>query len=76
LEQSGLIKTVLELNRRGLTTKSFVSRKGRIQQPRPWVANALHRVLSNPLYHGAVRHKAANIPPLSVPTSGLRFKTS
>jgi hypothetical protein len=62
LEQSGLIETVLELNRRGLKTKAFVSRKGRIQEPHSWVANALHKVLSNPLYHGAIRHKSSEYP--------------
>ena len=62
LEQSGLIETVLELNRRGLKTKAFVSRKGRIQEPHTWVANALHKVLSNPLYHGAIRHKGSEYP--------------
>jgi site-specific DNA recombinase len=57
LEKSGLIDSVLELNRLGLTTKSFTSRKGRVQKPRQWVAKELHRVLTNPVYRGLIRHK-------------------
>jgi len=57
LEKSGLIESVLELNRLGLTTKAFTSRKGRVQQARPWVAKELHRLLTNPIYRGMIRHK-------------------
>jgi site-specific DNA recombinase len=57
LESTGLIETVLELNRQNLATKSFVSRKGRVQQSKPWVAKELHRVISNPVYRGLIRHK-------------------
>lgn len=62
LERSGLIETVLELNRLGLTTKSFTSRKGRVQQPRPWVAKELHRLLTNPVYCGLIHHKDRAYP--------------
>ncbi len=62
LERSGLIASVLELNRLGLATKAFTSRKGRVQRPRPWVAKELHRVLSNPVYRGLVRHKGNDYP--------------
>lgn len=62
LSRSGLIETVLELNRQKLTTKSFVSRKGRVQQAKPWVAKELHRVLSNAVYRGMIHHKAHEYP--------------
>lgn len=57
LRCSGLIETVLELNRHGLKTKSFTSSKGRIQEGRSWIAKQLHRVLTQPIYRGMVRHK-------------------
>ncbi|MFT4177039.1 MAG: recombinase family protein [Luteolibacter sp.] len=57
LEKSGLIETVIELNSLGLTTKPFTSRKGRVQHPKPWVAKDLHRILTNPVYRGMIRHK-------------------
>ena len=38
------------------------SRKGRTQEPHSWAVNALHKVLSNPLYHGAIRHKGSEYP--------------
>ncbi|MCW1924268.1 recombinase family protein [Luteolibacter arcticus] len=62
LEKSGLIGSVLELNRLGQTTKAFISRKGRIQQARPWVAKELHRLLTNPIYRGLIRHKGNDYP--------------
>lgn len=57
LAKSGLIETVLELNRLGLKTKSFTSSKGRVQEGKPWVAKQLHRVLNQPLYRGMIHHK-------------------
>ena len=57
LAKSGLIETVLELNRFGLKTKSFTSSKGRVQEGKPWVAKQLHRVLTQPLYRGMIHHK-------------------
>lgn len=62
LESTGLIETVLELNRQNLATKSFISRKGRVQQSKPWVAKELHRVISNPVYRGLIRHKGHEYP--------------
>ncbi len=62
LEKSGLIEAVIELNRRGLMTKSFTSRKGRVQQAKPWVAKDLHRILTNPVYCGLIRHKENEYP--------------
>ncbi|HEX7262531.1 MAG TPA: recombinase family protein [Luteolibacter sp.] len=57
LTSRGLIDTVLELNRRGLKTKAFTSAKGRVQEPKPWIAKQLHRILTQPIYRGMVRHK-------------------
>ena len=58
LDKTGLIETVIELNRLGLKTKSFTSVKGRVQEGKPWVAKQLHRTLSNPVYRGMIQHKA------------------
>lgn len=57
LESSGLIETVIELNRLDLKTKSFTSVKGRVQKGKPWVAKQLHRILSNSVYRGMIQHK-------------------
>ncbi|MCW1883111.1 recombinase family protein [Luteolibacter flavescens] len=62
LEKSGLIESVLELNQLNLTTKAFTSLKGRVQLPRPWVAKELHRLLTNPIYRGLIRHKGNEYP--------------
>lgn len=57
LGSSGLIATVNQLNRLGLRTKHFVSAKGRVYKAKPWIAKQLHRVLTQPIYHGMVQHK-------------------
>eukprot|EP00903_Cladosiphon_okamuranus_P003926 g3924.t1 len=62
LKKSGLIETVLELNRLGLKTKTFTSSKGRVQEGKLWVAKQLHRVLTQPLYRGLIHHKGKHHP--------------
>ncbi|MES2476438.1 MAG: recombinase family protein [Verrucomicrobiota bacterium] len=56
-DKSGLIETVIELNRLSLKTKAFTSVKGRVQEGKPWVAKQLHRILTNPVYRGKIQHK-------------------
>ncbi len=62
LESSGLIETVNKLNERGLTTKHFVSTKGRVHEGKPWIAKQLHRILMQPIYQGFVQHKGEQYP--------------
>jgi site-specific DNA recombinase len=62
LDRSGLIEAITELNRQGLTTKAFTSKKGRVQQPKPWVAKDLHRILTCPIYRGVIHHKGHEYP--------------
>jgi len=57
LESSGLIETINKLNNKGLKTKHFVSAKGRVYEAKPWIAKQLHRLLTQPIYHGMVQHK-------------------
>ncbi len=57
LDSGGLIEAITKLNERGFKTKSYASIKGRILVARPWVAKQLHRVLTQPIYIGMIRHK-------------------
>ncbi|WAC20906.1 recombinase family protein [Luteolibacter sp. SL250] len=57
LESGGLIDAITKLNGQGFKTKAYASIKGRILVARPWVAKQLHRVLTQPIYIGMVRHK-------------------
>lgn len=57
LESGGLIEAITKLNERGFRTKAYASIKGRILVAKPWVAKQLHRVLTQPIYIGMVRHK-------------------
>jgi len=57
LESGGLIEAITKLNERGFKTKAYASIKGRILVARPWVAKQFHRVLTQPIYIGMVRHK-------------------
>jgi site-specific DNA recombinase len=62
LATDGLISAVNELNRRGYQTKRFVSSKGRVLEPKPWVAKQLHRVLTQPIYKGMIHHRGELYP--------------
>ncbi|MCD6405219.1 MAG: recombinase family protein [Planctomycetes bacterium] len=57
IERQSLIATVKELNRRGWTTKRWITRKGRESGGRPFTKDTLFRLLTNPIYLGKVRHK-------------------
>jgi len=56
LKCEALIPTVAELNRRGWTTKRWVTRKGKVQGGCPFDKNRLHHLLTNVVYVGQVRH--------------------
>ena len=57
LERQAMTPVVQELNRRGWLTKHWVTRKGVNRGARPFTKNALHKILTNIVYIGKVRHK-------------------
>jgi site-specific DNA recombinase len=59
LEHEGLVPVVQELQRRGWTTKRWMTRKGRVRGGRPFTKTNLHKLLTNAAYAGKVRHKRA-----------------
>src|SRR4029434_5232010 len=52
-----LLAVVAELAKRGWTTKTHVSKKGRERSGRPFDKTTLCRHLSNPLYAGRVKYE-------------------
>ena len=46
-----------ELNEQGLTTKSWITKKGVHRQGRAWNKSHIYRLLKNPVYVGQVKHK-------------------
>ncbi len=57
LERQSLIATVQELNRRGWTTKHWITKKGREHIGKPFNKNKLLDLLTNVIYLGKVNHK-------------------
>ncbi len=57
LEHQAMLPVVQELNRRGWATKHWVTQKGVSRGARPFTKNALHKILTNIVYIGKVRHK-------------------
>jgi site-specific DNA recombinase len=57
LEHESLLPVVQELNRRGWSTKPWVTRKGVAHPSRPFGKTALHQLLTNVLYAGRVRYR-------------------
>jgi site-specific DNA recombinase len=57
LERQSLIATVQELNRRGWTTKHWITKKGREHIGKPFNKNKLFDLLTNIIYLGKVNHK-------------------
>jgi site-specific DNA recombinase len=56
LESGGLLSVIEELDRRGWTNKTWVTRAGRLHRGKPFTKNVLHGLLTNPIYTGKVRH--------------------
>ncbi len=56
LEHHSLLAVVDELDRRGWTNKTWVTKKGALHQGKPYNKNSLHNLLTNPLYIGKIRH--------------------
>jgi site-specific DNA recombinase len=56
LETESLIRTVAELDKRGIRMKSWTSKKGRSHGGKPFDKSALWRLLTNVVYVGKVRY--------------------
>jgi site-specific DNA recombinase len=56
-EVGGLVETVQELDRRGLVTKRWRTRKGKERGGNPFDKSSLRSLLRNVVYLGKVRHK-------------------
>ena len=57
MEHKSLIRTSTELNRRGWTSKRWISRKGKPQGGRKFDKGMLYNMLTNVTYIGKIRHK-------------------
>ena len=57
LEHQSLLPTVRELNRRGWTTKRWVTKKGDRRGGRTFTRNALYKLLTNVTYIGKIKYK-------------------
>lgn len=62
LEQRSLIAVARELNRRGWTTKVWVTKDGREHHGKPFTKSSLFRLLTNVIYTGQVNHKGTYYP--------------
>ena len=51
-----------ELNSRGITTKSWTTRKGKRRNGKPWNVSLIYRILANHIYQGEVIHKGKYFP--------------
>lgn len=62
LEHRSLISVVREINRRGWTTKKWVTKDGREHRGRPMGKGDVFRLLTNVIYTGQVNHKGTIYP--------------
>jgi site-specific DNA recombinase len=56
LEHESLLQTIAELDRRGLTTKRWTTKKGKLRGGRPFNKNTLYALLTNVVFIGKVRY--------------------
>jgi len=56
LEHESLLQTIAELDRRGLTTKRWTTKKGKQRGGRPFNKNTLYGLLTNVVFLGKVRY--------------------
>jgi site-specific DNA recombinase len=56
------METARILNERGYRTKDWTSKKGRRHRGQEFTANAVYRMLNNPLYLGQVHHRGQLFP--------------
>ncbi len=57
IELESLMPVVRVLRNKGVTNKSWMTKKGRLRQGKAFTKNSLHNLLTNPLYAGKVRHR-------------------
>jgi len=62
LEHRSLIAVVKEINRRGWTTKVWVTKDGQQHRGKPFTKGGLFRLLTNVIYTGQVNHKGTFYP--------------
>jgi site-specific DNA recombinase len=62
LELGGLLRVIEELDKRGWTNKTWITRNGKLHQGKPFVKNILYWLLTNPIYTGKVRHHGVIYP--------------
>ncbi len=62
LEHRGLLPVVQELDRRNWCGKSHVTLKGKTQGGSPFTKTSLHKLLTNVIYRGQVRHRGEIYP--------------
>ena len=55
IETGSMVATVIEVNRRGWTTKSWKTKSGEVREGKPFDRVSLRRLLTNPVYIGKVR---------------------
>ena len=78
LREGSLVAAAQELNRRGWTTKSWVTRKGREVPPRAFGSSNLRALLTNPAYAGSksVRARRRSSGSTSAPPAWARAASS
>ena len=57
LDRESLLKTAMELEERGWTTKRWVTKKGHERGGKPWARNTLRSLLKQRLYLGKITYK-------------------
>jgi site-specific DNA recombinase len=57
LDRQSLIETAKELDRRGWTTKSWITKKGHERGGRPWGKNSLFNLLTKRIYLGKITYR-------------------
>jgi len=57
LKTHSITETARNANKSGLTTKSWISNKGKVHHGQKFNKNAIERILKNSLYTGKIKHK-------------------
>ncbi len=57
LQLHSAVALIKKLNGKGLTTKSWVTKKGIHRKGRAWNKSHIYRLLNNPIYAGKIKHK-------------------
>jgi len=55
IETGLMVATVIEVNRKGWTTKTWTTKGGEVREGKPFDRVSLRRLLTNPVYRGKVR---------------------